>query len=266
MFSVIYFIRSFFKAPALEDSGSEAGCLEDEEHGEQQDHQEWCEPVPEAAEETKEEYFNPHSRHSDTFSGSSHETEDYCRIPLSSMGHLDSHSLSVRRRDPFSSRQHHSVNYADSFNRTVDREQLEKQTENMGMMRMGVDGTGMSQAKGALECEEVFSKFPAGPGVDFSSRNDQSYVVTPSLALENAVEPQTLTEPSANDSLLTLTDSDGAKSQFADTFEGRSKWDQINKNITDTQSAHNEPQVQIITSSEKRYSKIILTVVTLKYS
>ncbi len=122
----------------------------------------------------------------------------------------------------------------------------------MGMMRMGVDGTEISQAKGAPECEEVFSNFPAGPGVDSSSRNDQSYVVTPLLALENAVELQTLTEPSANDSLLTLTDGDGAKSQFADTFEGRSKWDQINKNITDTQSGHNEPQIQIITSSEKQ--------------
>ncbi|XP_058615039.1 uncharacterized protein LOC131529373 isoform X2 [Onychostoma macrolepis] len=251
------------QAPALEDPGSEAACLDDgeslqEEHGEQQDHQEWCEPVPEAVQDTKEEYFDTHSQHSDTFSVLSHETKDCCRTSLSyetgscSVGHLDSHSPSVRKRDPSSSNQHHSVNHADSLSRTVDGEQLQTQSGNMGMMRMGVDGTGMSQAKGALECEEVFSNFPAGPGVDSSSRNDQSYVVTPLLALENAVEPQTLTEPCANDSLLTLTDGDGAKSQFADTFEGRSKWDQINKNITDAQSGHNEPRIQNITSSEKQ--------------
>uniref|UniRef100_A0A8C1PYM8 Rho guanine nucleotide exchange factor (GEF) 4 n=1 Tax=Cyprinus carpio TaxID=7962 RepID=A0A8C1PYM8_CYPCA len=244
------------QASALEDSGNEAACLDDgespqEEHGEQQDHQEWCEPVSEAAQDTKEEYFDTHSRQSDTFSGLSHETKDCCRTPLNSVGHLASHSISVRRRDPSSSKQHHSVNHADSLSRTEDREQLQKQTENMGIMCMGVDGTGMSEAKGAPECEEVFSNFPAGPGVDSSSRNDQSYIVTPLLALENAVEPQALTEPCANDSLLTLTDCDGAKSQFADTFEGRSKWDQINKNITDTQSGHNEPQIQFITSREK---------------
>uniref|UniRef100_A0A671M8R6 Rho guanine nucleotide exchange factor 4 n=2 Tax=Sinocyclocheilus anshuiensis TaxID=1608454 RepID=A0A671M8R6_9TELE len=122
----------------------------------------------------------------------------------------------------------------------------------MGVMHMGVDGTGMSQAKGALECEEVFSNFPAEPEVDSSSRNGQSYVVTPLLALENSVEPQTLTEPCANDSLLTLTDGDGAKFQFADTFEGKSKWDQINKSITNTQSGHNDLQIQFITSSEKQ--------------
>ncbi|XP_050989731.1 uncharacterized protein arhgef4 isoform X3 [Labeo rohita] len=256
MLSVIYFIRSFFKAPALEDSGSEAACLDDgesqqEEHGEEQDHQEWCEPVSEAAQDTKEEYFDTHS---DTFSDSTHETKDCCRTPLShetsSVGHQDSHSPfikpshSVRGKDPSSSEQHHSVNHAD---RTVDREQLQMQTGNMRTMHMGVDGTGMSQAKGAPECEEVFSNFPAGSGVDSSSRNDLSYVLTPLPALENSVEPQTLTEPCANDSLLTLTDNDGAK--FADTFEGKSKWDQINKNITDTQS---EPQIQLITSSEKR--------------
>ncbi|XP_016370923.1 uncharacterized protein LOC107710620 isoform X1 [Sinocyclocheilus rhinocerous] len=245
------------QAPALEDSGSEAACLDDGEslqegHGEQQDYQEWCEPVSEAAQGTKEEYFDTHSWHSDTFSGLSHETKDCCRTPLSSVGHLDSHSPSVRRRDPSSSKLHHSVNHADSLSRTEDREQLQKQTENMGMMCMGVDGTEMSQAKGAPECEEVFSNFPAGPDVDSSSRNDQSYIVTPLLALGNAVEPQTLTEPCANDSLLTLTDCDGAKSQFADTFERRSKWDQINKNITDTQSGHNEPRIQFITSSEKQ--------------
>ncbi|XP_042573929.1 uncharacterized protein LOC109055155 isoform X2 [Cyprinus carpio] len=244
------------QASALEDSGNEAACLDDgespqEEHGEQQDHQEWCEPVSEAAQDTKEEYFDTHSRQSDTFSGLSHETKDCCRTPLNSVGHLASHSISVRRRDPSSSKQHHSVNHADSLSRTEDREQLQKQTENMGIMCMGVDGTGMSEAKGAPECEEVFSNFPAGSGVDSSSRNDQSYIVTPLLALENAVEPQALTEPCANDSLLTLTDCDGAKSQFADTFEGRSKWDQINKNITDTQSGHNEPQIQFITSREK---------------
>uniref|UniRef100_A0A9J7ZUA1 Rho guanine nucleotide exchange factor (GEF) 4 n=1 Tax=Cyprinus carpio carpio TaxID=630221 RepID=A0A9J7ZUA1_CYPCA len=244
------------QASALEDSGNEAACLDDgespqEEHGEQQDHQEWCEPVSEAAQDTKEEYFDTHSRQSDTFSGLSHETKDCCRTPLNSVGHLASHSISVRRRDPSSSKQHHSVNHADSLSRTEDREQLQKQTENMGIMCMGVDGTGMSEAKGAPECEEVFSNFPAGPGVDSSSRNDQSYIVTPLLVLENAVEPQALTEPCANDSLLTLTDCDGAKSQFADTFEGRSKWDQINKNITDTQSGHNEPQIQFITSREK---------------
>ncbi|XP_026062201.1 uncharacterized protein LOC113045774 isoform X3 [Carassius auratus] len=242
------------QAPALEDSGSEAACLDDgesprEEHGEQQDHQEWCEPVSEAAQDTKEKYFDTHSLYSDTFSGLSHETEDCCRTPLNSVGHLDLHSSSVRRRDPSSS------NQADSLSRTEDREQLQKQTENMGIMYMGVDGTGMSEAKGAPECEEVFGNFPAGPGVDSSSRNDQSYIVTPLLALENAVEPQALTEPCANDSLLTLTDCDGAKSQFADTFEGRSKWDQINKNITDTQSGHNEPRIQFITSSEKKLQK-----------
>lgn len=168
------------------------------------------------------------------------------------MGHLDSHSPSVRKRDPSSSKQHHSVNNADNLSRTGDRQQLQTQTGNMGMMRMGVDGTGMSQAKGAPECEEVFSNFLAGPGVYSSSGNDQSYVVTPLLALENAVKPQTLTEPCANDSLLTLTDGDRAKSQFADTFDGSSKWDQINKNITDTQSGHNEPRIQNITSSEKQ--------------
>ncbi len=168
------------------------------------------------------------------------------------MGHLDSQSPSVRKRNPSSSKQHHSVNHADSLSRTVDREQLHAQTGNMLMMRMGVDGTGMSQAKGAPECEEVFSNFLSGPGVDSSSRNDQSYVVTPLLALENAVEPHTLTEPCANDSLLSLIDGDGAKSQFADTFDGSSKWDQINKNITDTQSGHNEPRIQNITSSEKQ--------------
>uniref|UniRef100_A0A9J7X008 Rho guanine nucleotide exchange factor (GEF) 4 n=1 Tax=Cyprinus carpio carpio TaxID=630221 RepID=A0A9J7X008_CYPCA len=119
----------------------------------------------------------------------------------------------------------------------------------MGTMDMGVDGTGMSKAKGALECEEVFSNFPAEPEVDSSSRNGQSYVVTPLLALENSVEPQTLTEPCTNDSLLTLTDGDGAKFQFADTFEEKS---QINKNIMNTQSGHNEPQIQFLTSSEKQ--------------
>ncbi len=72
------------------------------------------------------------------------------------MGHLDSQSPSVRKRNPSSSKQHHSVNHADSLSRTVGREQLHAQTGNMGMMRMGVDGTGMSQAKGAPECEEVF--------------------------------------------------------------------------------------------------------------
>ncbi|XP_016090900.1 uncharacterized protein [Sinocyclocheilus grahami] len=257
------------QAPALEDSGSEAACLDDgesqqEEQGEQQDHQEWCEPVPEAAQDTKEEYFDTHSWPSDTFSESSHETKDCCRTPLSyevgscSMGHLDTHSPFVkpsplvRGRNPSSTKQHHSVNHADSLCRTVDREQLQIQTGNMGVMHMGVDGTGMSQAKGALECEEVFNNSPAEPEVDSSSRNGQSYVVAPLLALENSVEPQTLTEPCANDSLLTLTDSDGAKFQFADTFEGKSKWDQINKNITNTQSGHNEPQIQFITSSEKQ--------------
>ncbi|XP_016328316.1 uncharacterized protein LOC107677765 isoform X6 [Sinocyclocheilus anshuiensis] len=257
------------QAPALEDSGSEAACLDDGEsqqegHGEQQDHQEWCEPVPEAAQDTKEGYFDTHSWPSDTFSESSHETKDCCRTPLSyevgscSVGHLDSHSPFVkpsplvRGRNPSSTKQHHSVNHADSLCRTVDREQLQIQTGNMGVMHMGVDGTGMSQAKGALECEEVFSNFPAEPEVDSSSRNGQSYVVTPLLALENSVEPQTLTEPCANDSLLTLTDGDGAKFQFADTFEGKSKWDQINKSITNTQSGHNDLQIQFITSSEKQ--------------
>ncbi|XP_016399865.1 uncharacterized protein LOC107732940 isoform X3 [Sinocyclocheilus rhinocerous] len=257
------------QAPALEDSGSEAACLDDgefqqEEHREQQDHQEWCEPVPEAAQDTKEEYFDTHSWPSDTFSESSHETKDCCRTPLSyevgscSVGHLDSHSPFVkpsplvRGRNPSSTKQHHSVNHADSLCRTVDREQLQIQTGNMGVMHMGVDGTGMSQAKGTLECEEVFSNFPVEPEVDSSSRNGQSYVVTPLLALENSVKPQTLTEPCANDSLLTLTDGDGAKFKFADTFEGKSKWEQINKNITSTQSGHNEPQIEFITSSEKQ--------------
>ncbi|XP_042627577.1 uncharacterized protein LOC109055151 isoform X4 [Cyprinus carpio] len=254
------------QAPALEDSGSETACLDDgesplEEHGEQQDHQEWCEPVPEAVQDTKEEYFDTQSWPSDTFSESSHETKDCCRTPLSyevgscSVGHLDSHSPFItpspliRGRDPSSSKQHPFVNHADSLCRTVDREQLQIQTGNMGTMDMGVDGTGMSKAKGALECEEVFSNFPAEPEVDSSSRNGQSYVVTPLLALENSVEPQTLTEPCTNDSLLTLTDGDGAKFQFADTFEEKS---QINKNIMNTQSGHNEPQIQFLTSSEKQ--------------
>ncbi|XP_059418869.1 uncharacterized protein LOC132154348 [Carassius carassius] len=257
------------QAPALEESGSEAACLDDgespqEEHGEQQDHQEWCEPVPEEVQDTKEEYFDTQSWPSDTFSESSHETKDCCRTPLSyevgscSVGHLDSHSPFiipsplVRGRDPSSSKQHHSVNHADCLCRTEDREQLQIHTGNMGMMDMGVDGTGMSQAKGALGCKEIFSSFPAEPEVDSSSRNGQSYVVTPLLALENSVEPQTITEPCANDSLLTLTDSDGAKFQFANTFEGKSKCDQINKNITNTQSGHNEPQIQFINSSEKQ--------------
>ncbi|KAL1280152.1 hypothetical protein QQF64_014752 [Cirrhinus molitorella] len=254
------------QAPALEDSGSEAACLDDgesqqEEHGEQQEHQEWCEPVPEAAQDTKEEYFDTYSEHSDTFSNSTDDTKDCCRTPLThetvscSVGHQDSHSPfikpshSVRGRDPFSSKQHLSANHAGSLSRTVDREQLQMLTGNMRTMHMGVDGTGMSQAKGAPECEEVFSNFPAGSGVDSSSStNDLSYVLTPLLALENSVESQ-ITEPCANDSLLTLTDSDGAKSQFADTFEEKSKWDQINKNITDPQS---EPQIQFITSTEKQ--------------
>ncbi|XP_052470349.1 uncharacterized protein LOC128027065 isoform X2 [Carassius gibelio] len=257
------------QAPALEESGSEADCLDDgespqEEHGEQQDHQEWCEPVLEEAQDTKEEYFDTQSWPSDTFSESSHETKDCCRTALSyevgscSVGLLDSHSPfiipspSVRGRDPSSLKQHHSVSHADCLCRTVDREQLQIHTGNMGMMDMGVDGTGMSQAKGALGCEEIFSSFPTEPEVDSSSRNGQSYVVKPLLALENSVEPQTITVPCANDSLLTLTDGDGAKFQFANTFEGKSKCDQINKNITNTQSGHNEQQIQFITSSEKQ--------------
>ncbi|CAM4594138.1 unnamed protein product [Leuciscus chuanchicus] len=259
MLSVIYFLRSFFKAPALEDSGSEAGCLEDgesqqEDRGEQHDHQEWCEPVPEAAQDTKEEYFDTNSSHSDTFSDPNHETKDGCRTSLSyetgscSVGHLDSHSPlvkpspSVREINPSLAKSQHAV--FDSHSWTT--EQLQTNTE---MIHMWVDGTGMSDAKGGPDCGEVISNSPAGPGLDSSSSNGLSYVVTPLLELEDTVEPQTLSEPSAKDSLFTLTDSDGAKSQFADTFDGKFKLEQINKNIMDTQSGYNEPHIQF--TSEK---------------
>ncbi|XP_051767395.1 uncharacterized protein arhgef4 isoform X3 [Ctenopharyngodon idella] len=267
MLSVIYFLRSFFKAPALEDSGSEAGCLEDgesqqEDRGEQHDHQEWCEPVPEA----KEEYFDTHSWHSDTFSDPNHETKDCCRTSLSyetgscSVGHLDSHSAfvkpspSVRERNPSLAKRHHAV--FDSLSRTVDREQLQTQTGNTEMMHMEVDGTGMSDAKDGPECGEVISNFPAGPGLDDSSRNGLSYVVTPLLELEDTVGSQTLTEPRSKDSLFTLKNSNGAKSQFADTFDGKSELEQINENIIDTHIGDNEPHIQITSEKELQQNEI----------
>ncbi|KAK9979590.1 hypothetical protein ABG768_013012, partial [Culter alburnus] len=266
MLSVIYFLRSFFKAPALEDSGSEAGCLEDgesqqDDRGEQHDHQEWCEPVPEA----KEEYFDTHSWHSDTFSDPNHETKDCCRTSLSyetgscSVGHLDSHSAfvkpspSVRERNPSLAKRHHAV--FDSLSRTVDREQLQTQTGNTEMMHMEVDGTGMSDAKDGPECGEVISIFPAGPGLDDSSRNGLSYP-TPLLELEDTLGSQTLTEPRSKDSLFTLKNSNGAKSQFADTFDGKSKLEQINKNIIDTHLGDNEPHIQFTSEKELKQNEI----------
>ncbi|KAK7162848.1 hypothetical protein R3I93_007021 [Phoxinus phoxinus] len=257
------------QAPTLEDSGSEAGCLEDgesqqEDRGEQHDHQQWCEPVPEAAQDTKEEYFDTNSWHSDTFSDPNHETKDGCRTSLSyetgscSVGHLDSHSPlvkpspSVRERNPSLAKSHHAV--FDSHSWTT--EQLQTQTGNTEMRHMWVDGTGMSDAKGGPDCGEVISNSPAGPGLDSSSRNGLSYVVTPLLELEDTVEPQTLSEPSAKDSLFTLTDSDGAKSQFADSFDGKFKLEQINKNIMDTQSGYNEPHIQFTSEKELQQDDI----------
>ncbi|XP_048019004.1 uncharacterized protein arhgef4 isoform X5 [Megalobrama amblycephala] len=254
------------QAPALEDSGSEAGCLEDgesqqDDRGEQHDHQEWCEPVPEA----KEEYFDTHSWHSDTFSDPNHETKDYCRTSLSyetdscSVGHLDSHSAfvkpspSVRERNPSLAKRHHAV--FDSLGRTVDREQLQTQTGNTEMMHMEVDGTGMSDAKDGPECGEVISIFPAGPGLDDSSRNGLSYP-TPLLELEDTLGSQTLTEPRSKDSLFTLKNSNGAKSHFAETFDGKSKLEQINKNIIDTHLGDSEPHIQFTSEKELKQNEI----------
>ncbi|XP_056112982.1 uncharacterized protein arhgef4 isoform X2 [Rhinichthys klamathensis goyatoka] len=251
------------QAPALEDSGSEGGCLEDgesqqEDHGEQHDHQEWCEPVPEAAQDTKEEYFDTNSWHSDTSSNPNHETKNGCRTSLSyetgscSVGHLDSHSPlvkpspSVSERNPSLAKSHLAV--FDSHSWTT--EQLQTQTGNTEMIHMWVDGTGMSDAKGGPDCGEVISNSPAGPVLDSSSRNGLSYVVTPLLELNDTVEPQILCEPSAKDSLFTLTESDGAKSQFADTFDGKFKLEQINKNIMDTQSGYSEPHIQFTSEKE----------------
>ncbi|XP_077081284.1 uncharacterized protein arhgef4 isoform X3 [Siphateles boraxobius] len=257
------------QAPALEDSGSEAGCLEDgnsqqEDRGEQHDHQEWCEPVPEAAQDTKEEYFDTDLWHSDTFSDPNHETKDGCRTSLSyetgscSVGHLDSHSPlvkpspSVRERNPSLAKSHHAV--FDSHSWTT--EPLQTQTGNTEMIHMCVDGTGMSDAKGGPDCGEVISNSPAGTGLDSSSKNGLSYVVTPLLELVDTVEPQTLSEPSAKDSLFTLKDSDGAKSQFAVTFDGKLKLEQINKNIMDAQSGYNEPHIQFTSEKELQQNDI----------
>lgn len=121
---------------------------------------------------------------------------------------------------------------------------------------MWVDGTGMSDAKGGPDCGEAICNSPAGLGLETSSRNGLSYVVTPLLELEDTVELQTLSEPSAKDSLFTLTDSDGAKSQFADTFDGKLKLEQINKNIMDTQSRYNEPHIQFTSEKELQHNDI----------
>ncbi|XP_039532607.1 uncharacterized protein arhgef4 isoform X4 [Pimephales promelas] len=261
--------RDMAQAPALEDSGSEAGCLEDgesqqEDHGEQHHHQEWCEPVPEAAQDKKEEYFDTNSWRSDTFSNPNHETKDGCRTSHSyetgscSVGNLVSHSPlvkpspSVRERNPSLAKSHHAV--FDSHSRTT--EQLQTQTGNTEMIHMWVDGTGISDAKGGSDCGEVISNSPAGPGLDSSSRNGLSYVVTSLVELKDTVEPQTLCESSAKDSLFTLTDSDGAKSQFTDTFDEKFKLEQINNNIMDTQSGYSEPHIQFTSEKELRQNDI----------
>ncbi|XP_056330274.1 uncharacterized protein arhgef4 isoform X2 [Danio aesculapii] len=242
------------QAPALEDSGSEGNCLEDgdsqqEECGEQQDHQEWCEPVSEAAQDTKEEYFDTHSWHSDTFSDSSHETKYCCRTLRTSetgaLGHLDSDvsfvkpTPSARERDSTLAKRHHDV--FDSLSGTVDRVQLQTQIGNTETMH--IDGTGMSH--GGPESEEAFINFPAGPGLDSSSTNDLSHVASPLGNLKDSVELKIFTEPSAKDSLFTITDGrDGA--ELGDTFVSTSKWDQ-----TCAQPEHHKPHIQFITSDEK---------------
>ncbi|XP_009296715.1 rho guanine nucleotide exchange factor 4 isoform X2 [Danio rerio] len=236
------------RAPALEDSGSEASCLEDgdsqqEECGEQQDHQEWCDPVSEAAQDTKEEYFDTHPWHSDTFSDSSHETKYCCRTSeTGAVGHLDSHvsfvkpTPSARERDPSLAKRHHAV--FDSLSGTVDRVQLQTQTGNNKTMLMGVDGT-------KRECEEAFMNFPAGPGLDSSSTNDLSHVATPLGDLKDSVELKIFPKPSAKDSLFTITDGCD-EAELGGTFVSTSKWDQ-----TSAQSKHSKPHMQFINSDKK---------------
>ncbi|XP_051552892.1 LOW QUALITY PROTEIN: uncharacterized protein arhgef4 [Myxocyprinus asiaticus] len=257
MLSVIYFLRSFFEAPAIEDSGKETGCLEDgesqqEECEEQQDHQEWCEPIPKAAQDTAEEYFDTHSWHSDTFLDLSNENEDCCRTPLStktgscSGGCLDLHSPFVKKRGPSESERHHIV--FDSLHRTVDGEQSQTQTGCKEKRNVGIDGIGMYDAKDVPECEETFSNLPAGPVVCPSSQNDLSNIETPLFASGDSVESQKLSELNAEDTLLTSTDSE-YKFQLEDTPDGKSQCDQIIKNRKETQPTNKESQ--IVSSNEK---------------
>ncbi|XP_051555378.1 uncharacterized protein LOC127441883 isoform X2 [Myxocyprinus asiaticus] len=253
------------QAPAIEDSGNEAGCLEDgesqqEECGEQQDHQEWCESIPEAAQDTAEEYFDTHSWHSDNFLDLSHETEDCCRTSLSSEtkscsgGCLDSHSpfvhlsTSVKKRGHSESARHHTV--FGSLHRTVYGEQ--SQTGSKEIRQVGVDGTGLYDAKDVPECEEAFINLPAGPGLDSSSQNDLSNKATPFSASGDYVESQKLSKLNTEETLLTSTNSDEAKSQLVDTRDGKSQCDKIGKNMTDTQPTHKEPHIQIMTPIENK--------------
>ncbi|XP_051983977.1 uncharacterized protein LOC127644698 isoform X2 [Xyrauchen texanus] len=261
MLSVIYFLRSFFEAPGIEDSEKEAGCLEDgesqqEECEEHQDHQEWYEPIPKAAQDSAEEYIDTHGWHSDTFLDLSNENEDCCRTPLSSKtgscsgGCLDLHSPFVKKRDPSESERHHIV--FDSLHRTVDGEQSQTQTGCKEIRNVGIDGIGMYDAKDAKdvpECEETFSNLPAGPVVCPSSQNDLSNQETPLLASVDSIESQKLSELNAEDT-LTSTESE-YKFQLVDTPDGKSQCDQIIKNMTETQPTNKESHIQIVTSNVK---------------
>ncbi|XP_065132149.1 uncharacterized protein arhgef4 isoform X4 [Paramisgurnus dabryanus] len=242
------------QAPALEESGNET--LEDGESDQKKcgDHQEWSGAVPEATQDTTEEYFDTHSWHSDTFSDLSPKTEDCCRTPISSEAGLcsegcpdsDSPSVklshSVEENDPSSTEKHHT--FFDSRHGTVEGEQ--SQTGNTEMMHAGEDGTGKSDAK---ECEDVYCNMPAGPGHDLFSHG-LSHIVTPLLATENSLESQVLDEQSCNEPFLTLPDGED-NSQFGDSADGKSQCDQISINMTETQSGHKEPLTQLMTSNAK---------------
>ncbi|XP_072524956.1 uncharacterized protein arhgef4 isoform X2 [Salminus brasiliensis] len=117
MLSVIYFLRSFFEAPPVEDFATEAACSEDGElqQEESSDHRECTESALEESQDTTEEYFETRSCYSDTFSDFSHEADDCFRTPLSSEtgsctgAHLDSpkHSLGFQERVHSCAERHH---------------------------------------------------------------------------------------------------------------------------------------------------------------
>ncbi|KAA0719067.1 hypothetical protein E1301_Tti007615 [Triplophysa tibetana] len=255
MLSVIYFLRSFFEAPALEESGNEV--LEDgeslqEECDEQQDHQERSETVLEATRDATEEYFETHSWHSDTFSNLSHETEDCCRTPLSSeaqscsVGCLDSQSpcvklsSSIKERDPSSAEMHQAV--FDSPHRAVDRDK--SQIENSEMIHVGEDDSGKSDAK---ECEDIYGNLPAGSGPD-SFADDLSQIASPLVASEDLLESQILDVQSWNEPIIPLMDCDAVHSHVGDSADGNPQRDQIG--INKTQSDHKV--LQLMTSNKNK--------------